>query len=78
MYYNYYASQVMRQYGGPQWEKWNVKMRDYLVAKQSKQGHMKGSWFIGGKFGTNGGRLYNTSMATMILEVYGRKAIHGK
>ncbi|MFH1265770.1 MAG: prenyltransferase/squalene oxidase repeat-containing protein, partial [Planctomycetota bacterium] len=32
MYYNYYATQVMRHWGGPEWEKWNPKMRDYLVA----------------------------------------------
>ena len=32
MYYNYYATQVMHQYGGEPWKKWNAKMRDYLVS----------------------------------------------
>ena len=73
MYFNYYATQVMKQYGGEEWDKWNVQMRDYLVAHQDKNGHAKGSWhFPGGHAGERGGRLYATSMATMILEVYYR------
>jgi len=79
MYFNYYATQVMRQHGGPLWDKWNVKMRDSLVDSQSKQGHMKGSWHMAGGHGSSGGRLYNTSMAAMILEVYYRHMpIYGK
>lgn len=74
MYYNYYATQVMRHYGGEEWETWNPVMRDYLVRTQATQGHEEGSWFFprGGHSGDVGGRLYTTSMATMILEVYYR------
>ncbi len=73
MYYNYYGSQVCRQYGDKVWDKWNSKMRDFLVASQSKQGPSQGSWFFAGGHGAEaGGRLYNTSLATMILEVYYR------
>ena len=80
MYYNYYATQVMRQYGGekgdPQWElwdKWNQKMRDTLVSLQSKEGPTEGSWYLAGDHGAErGGRIYCTAMATMILEVYYR------
>ncbi len=73
MYYNYYATQVMRQYGGEYWDKWNVGMRDYLVSKQDKAGPAKGSWYFAGGHGADrGGRVYNTSLATMILEVYYR------
>lgn len=81
MYFNYYATQVMRHAGGDAWETWNVKMRDSLVASQSKTGHEAGSWFMkGGDHGTeSGGRIYCTSMATMILEVYYRHMpIYGK
>jgi hypothetical protein len=55
-------------------------MRDWLVGTQSKEGHMKGSWYIEGDHGsTVGGRVYSTSMATMILEVYYRHMpIYGK
>lgn len=73
MYYNYYATQCMRHYEGELWDKWNVKMRDQLVNSQEKAGHLKGSWHMKGDHGSErGGRLYCTSMATMILEVYYR------
>jgi hypothetical protein len=72
MYYNYYATQVMRHWEGDQWKKWNEKMRDQLVNSQSTQGHETGSWHVDGHHGDRGGRLYTTAMATMILEVYYR------
>lgn len=87
MYYNYYATQVLRQYcgdpgteGHEMWEKWNTNIRDWLVKDQDKTGHQKGSWTMRGDHGSErGGRLYCTSMATMILEVYYRHMpIYGK
>ncbi len=73
MYYNYYATQVMRHFEGLAWTQWDNQMRDYLVKEQERQGHAAGSWmFTGGHGATQGGRLYNTAMATMILEVYYR------
>jgi hypothetical protein len=73
MYFNYYATQVMRQYGGEPWKNWNTKMRDALVSSQQKDGIEVGSWFIKEGLGTNeGGRLYSTAMSTMVLEVYYR------
>jgi hypothetical protein len=73
MYYNYYATQVMHQYGGKYWRRWNRQMRDFLVNSQDKQGAAKGSWHFDGGYGAaRGGRIYNTSLATMILEVYYR------
>ena len=80
MYYNYYATQVMRHYGGEFWEQWNNRMRDPLVKAQDEKGHAKGSWyFTKDPWAMKGGRLYCTSMATMILEVYYRHLpIYGK
>jgi len=73
MYYNYYATQVMRHMEGELWEKWNSVMRDQLVKSQAQKGHEEGSWYIQGDgHGGRGGRLYSTSMATMVLEVYYR------
>jgi hypothetical protein len=72
LYFNYYATQVMRHYGDKPWEKWNGKMRDYLVNSQVKIGHADGSWYFGGNHDEAGGRLFTTSLATMILEVYYR------
>jgi hypothetical protein len=72
MYYNYYATQVLHHLGGPAWPKWNVVMRDYLVATQATQNHERGSWFFVDQHGVVGGRLYTTAMCIMILEVYYR------
>jgi hypothetical protein len=74
MYYNYYATQVMRHWEGEQWKNWNQQMRDQLIHSQAKQGHEEGSWFTGGgdHGAPTGGRLYCTAMAAMILEVYYR------
>jgi hypothetical protein len=73
MYYNYYATQVMRHWEGDLWEAWNGVMRDQLVNAQARNGHEKGSWFFTGDHGSSlGGRLYSTAMAAMILEVYYR------
>jgi len=72
LYYSYYGTQVMRHYGGPAWEKWNAKLRDQLIAAQVSQGHAAGSWLATGGHSEKGGRLYATSLATMILEVYYR------
>ncbi len=71
-YYDYYATQVMRHYGGVEWEQWNTKMRDGLINSQSSVGHEAGSWFSAGNHGVDGGRLYSTALATMMLEVYYR------
>jgi hypothetical protein len=80
LYYNYYGTQVMRHYGGDAWTKWNSVMRDQLVHSQATKGAEQGSWYIAGDHGSDkGGRLYCTSMSTMILEVYYRHLpIYGK
>lgn len=72
-YYNYYATQVMKQHGGKEWENWNTRMRDMLVTTQVQSGHAAGSWFVEeGLSSDQGGRLYVTCMKTMMLEVYYR------
>ena len=71
-YYNYDATQVLRQYGSDLWKDWNAVMRDQLVNSQIKTGHEKGSWSTNGPHASNGGRLYDTSLSTMVLEVYYR------
>ena len=74
MYYNYYATQVMRHWEGEPWTKWNAVMRDQLVESQAQRGHEKGSWFFAdsGHGTRQGGRLYHTAMSAMVLEVYYR------
>lgn len=78
LYFDYYATQVMFHMGGEQWKTWNQRMKKLLLdtQRQPEHGHEAGSWFEG----VNGddvldkrrGRLYCTSLAAMILEVYHR------
>jgi hypothetical protein len=79
LYYDYYATQVMHHMEGDLWQAWNAKMKPMLLKAQATSGHEAGSWydgFTGGIAGGHapkvGGRLYCTSLATMILEVYYR------
>jgi hypothetical protein len=72
MYYNYYATQAMKQYGGDRWKTWNAKMRDFLVDRQEREGPATGSWIFDEKYSKAAGRLYATSLACMTLEVYYR------
>ncbi len=74
MYYNYYATQVLKHYGGQEWREWNLAMRDFLVESQEKTGPPKGSWHFNpdGQYQAPGGRLYTTALACMTLEVYYR------
>ena len=75
-YYWYYATQVMRNLGGPEWDQWNRVMRRILVETQCKDGCAAGSWdperpapdIWSGK----GGRIVTTAMSTLTLEVYYR------
>ena len=78
LYHDYYATQVLHHVGGPDWDSWNVKMRDLLLAKQDKgldpkKSHLKGSWSpAGDAYGGAGGRLMTTSLSLLTLEVYYR------
>jgi len=75
LYYDYYGTQVMHHVEGDRWVAWNAKMRDMLVNAQAKTGHEQGSWYEGFEAGHGpelAGRIYTTSLATMILEVYYR------
>jgi hypothetical protein len=72
IYYNYYATQVLRHFGGDEWERWNMAHRDPLIAMQATQGHESGSWYLPGVHCQPGGRLLSTALAVMTLEVYYR------
>jgi hypothetical protein len=73
MYYYYYATQVVHFYGGPEWhEKWNPKMRDWLIQTQVRGNQNEGSWNPDGAHAGAGGRLVMTCMAMLTLEVYYR------
>ena len=80
LYGHYYESQAMMQRGGEEWNKYNKLFRDELLTNQEQDGSWKTPG--GGKpirataarFADNNedGRLYRTSLCTLMLEVYYR------
>jgi len=76
----YNATLAMYQAGGDNWNRWNDAVRDAVVANQSKgPGCERGSWDPRGTFGGDqGGRIYSTALATLMLEVYYRFSREGE
>ncbi len=76
IYYWYYATQVMHNFLGPEWDTWNRRMRRILIQTQEKYGCAMGSWSptypVPDPWGAQGGRLYMTSLSALTLEVYYR------
>lgn len=72
IYHNYYATQVLHHWGGDLWKQWNLKMRDELVSTQVKEGPGAGSWDATDPHGRTGGRIYQTALSILTLEVYYR------
>ncbi|MFA4987043.1 MAG: prenyltransferase/squalene oxidase repeat-containing protein [Candidatus Brocadiia bacterium] len=80
-YYWFYGSLVLFQIEGDCWKKWNLRMRDMLVAHQNvTPGELKGSWDPSPSthFSQMGGRVYSTAMAVLTLEVYYRYEIFSR
>lgn len=72
IYYWYYGTQTVHHFGGTPWSRWNLRMRDILVASQRASGHAAGSWDPRGAHTGSGGRIYMTALAVCTLEVYYR------
>jgi hypothetical protein len=78
IYFQYYATQVMHHVGGEAWAKWNPKMRDSLVnsldrGQDRTHPHKAGSWDPRDDVHVaRGGRLMQTALSLLILEVYYR------
>ena len=75
IYYWYYATQVMHNMSGPEWDTWNRKMRNLLVHTQVRNVDecADGSWAPEkDAWGKSGGRLMTTSLSALTLEVYYR------
>ena len=72
----YYATQVMHNVPGADWDKWNRAMRKLLINTQDKKGCAAGSWSpdkpTADAWGAQGGRLMVTSLSALTLEVYYR------
>jgi hypothetical protein len=76
VYYWYYATQVLHNLPGPQWDEWNRTTRKVLIESQVKQGCAAGSWDperpYPDPWGPAGGRLLMTSLNCLSMEVYYR------
>jgi hypothetical protein len=76
LYYWYYATQVLHNQPGSEWDTWNRKIREMLVESQQRESCAAGSWDAQlpspDPWGAQGGRLMATSLATLTLEVYYR------
>jgi Prenyltransferase and squalene oxidase repeat len=77
IYYWYYATQLLHNMQNKAWKQWNPKVRDGLVATQMTTKECdNGSWSPifpqPDTWGTKGGRLYQTSLSILTLEVYYR------
>ncbi|WP_339730153.1 prenyltransferase/squalene oxidase repeat-containing protein [uncultured Gimesia sp.] len=72
LYYWYYGTLAMYQYGGNPWREWNEDLRELLISEQVMHGSNAGSWDPRPPWGPYGGRLYSTTLSTLCLEVYYR------
>jgi len=72
IYYWYYGTLAMHQLQGVSWQRWNAALQKALLATQNTGGPNAGSWDPDSLWGTYGGRIYNTTLSTLCLEVYYR------
>ncbi len=72
LYYWYYGTLAMFQVQGPRWSQWNAAMQRHVLRAQRTDSHLAGSWDPDTVWGSYGGRVYSTAMATLCLEVYYR------
>ncbi len=76
IYYWYYATQVMHNYAGDEWDEWNRAMRKLLISTQTHGGCANGSWDpdnpVKDAWSAYGGRHLLTCLACLTLEVYYR------
>lgn len=71
-YYWYYATLALYQHGGEAWSAWNGPLTQTLLANQRTDGPAAGSWDPIDRWAVIGGRVYQTALAALMLEVYYR------
>lgn len=77
IYYWYYATQLLHNLKNKDWERWNPRVREELIKTQVKDDSCaEGSWDPAqpqpDRWGMSAGRLYQTSLSILTLEVYYR------
>ncbi|MCB9842364.1 MAG: PD40 domain-containing protein [Phycisphaeraceae bacterium] len=68
----YYATLALYQHGGDNWERWNAALVRELLGAQRDDGAAAGSWDPADQWSDIGGRVYQTALCTLSLEVYYR------
>lgn len=71
-YYWYYATLALFQQQGDHWTAWNESIARELLKNQRKDEHTRGSWDPQDPWSRLGGRVYQTAICTLSLEVYYR------
>jgi hypothetical protein len=77
MYYWYYGTFAMNQWGGKHWKNWRKAIEGALIPNQrmeNPEDNFYGSWDPVGPWGEEGGRVYSTAICTLMMEVYYRYA----
>jgi len=68
LYYWYYGTLALYHLQGPAWDKWNRVVQQRILQLQERDG----SWSTLDRWGSHGGRVFTTALATLTLEVYYR------
>ena len=71
-YYWYYATLALFHRQGEPWRIWNEALTEQLLTNQHQEGRAAGSWDPDGEWASVGGRVYQTALCTLMLEVYYR------
>ncbi len=68
----YYATLALFQHQGDAWRQWNEALTVELLGRQRDDGLASGSWDPADRWSHIGGRVYQTALCTLSLEVYYR------
>jgi hypothetical protein len=69
VYYWYYATRLIHQYGGNEWRQWRRAVQEVVVPQQNKEGATAGSWYSDkDPWARPLGRLGITAFSLMTLE----------
>jgi hypothetical protein len=72
LYYWYYGTLCVFQQGGDLWKRWNEALKKALTDNQRKGGDEDGSWDPVGAYSEYWGRVGQTALGCLCLEVYYR------
>ena len=71
--FDHFATHVLHNYSGYEWDTWSRANRRLLIASQVGEAPEAGSWWFPHEVhAAAGGRLYQTALATLTLEIYYR------